>query len=33
VLGASPWAREIPPLLRRLHQRLGGQKLQRLVSP
>jgi hypothetical protein len=33
VLGASPWAQEIPPLLRRLHQRLGGQKLQRLISP
>ncbi|MCX5950602.1 MAG: aldo/keto reductase [Cyanobacteria bacterium] len=33
VLGASPWAKEIPPLLRRLNQRLGGQKMKRLVSP
>ena len=33
VLGASPWAQEIPPLLRRLNQQLGGHKMQRLVSP
>ncbi len=32
VLGSSPWAAEIPPLLRRLHQRLAGQKMQRLAS-
>ncbi len=30
VLGASPWAREIPGLLRRLRQRLGGEAVKRL---
>jgi predicted aldo/keto reductase-like oxidoreductase len=30
VLGESPWAAEIPGLLRRLRQRLGGAALQRL---
>jgi predicted aldo/keto reductase-like oxidoreductase len=30
VLGASPWAAEIPAILRRLRQRLGGQSLKRL---
>jgi hypothetical protein len=33
VLGASPWASQIPPLLRRLHGRLGGQTVQRLANP
>ena len=30
VLGASPWARQIPGLLRRLRQRLGGEAVKRL---
>ncbi|KEF43020.1 MAG: aldo/keto reductase [Cyanobium sp. CACIAM 14] len=30
VLGASPWAAEIPALLRRLRQRLGGETVRRL---
>ena len=30
VLGASPWAAEIPGLLRRLRQRLGGEAVRRL---
>ncbi len=30
VLGASPWADEIPGLLRRLRQRLGGEAVRRL---
>ena len=30
VLGASPWAERIPPLLRQLHQRLAGAPGQRL---
>ena len=30
VLGASPWAAEIPAILRRLRQRIGGQAVQRL---
>jgi predicted aldo/keto reductase-like oxidoreductase len=32
VLGESPWAEEIPDLLRGLRERLGGDKLQRLSS-
>jgi len=32
VLGESPWAAEIAPILRRLRQRLGGQSVQRLQS-
>jgi predicted aldo/keto reductase-like oxidoreductase len=30
VLDRSPWAEEIPPLLRQLRQRLGGRSVQRL---
>ena len=30
VLGESPWAAEIPAILRRLRQRLGGQTVKRL---
>ncbi|MFM7313049.1 MAG: aldo/keto reductase [Cyanobium sp.] len=30
VLGESPWAAEIPSILRRLRQRLGGQTVRRL---
>ena len=30
VLGASPWAAEIPGLLRRLRRRLGGESVRRL---
>ncbi len=30
VLGRSPWAAEIPAILRRLRERLGGQRLKRL---
>jgi predicted aldo/keto reductase-like oxidoreductase len=30
ALAASPWAERIPPLLRRLRQRIGGQAVQRL---
>jgi hypothetical protein len=30
VLGASPWAAEIPGLLRRLRHRLGGEAVSRL---
>ena len=30
VLGESPWAAEIPAILRRLRQRLGGQMVKRL---
>ena len=30
VLGGSPWAEAIPPLLRRLRQRLGGEAQTRL---
>lgn len=30
VLGESPWAAEIPAILRRLRQRLGGQAVKRL---
>ena len=32
VLGDSPWAEEIPDLLRRLRGRIGGQTLQRLQN-
>ena len=32
VLAASPWAGEIPDLLRRLRERVGGQATQRLMS-
>lgn len=32
VLGASPWAQEIPGILRRLRQRLGGTRVRRLQS-
>jgi hypothetical protein len=32
VLGQSPWAEEIPDLLRGLRERLGGDKRQRLSS-
>ena len=32
VLGASPWAQEIPAILRRLRQRLGGTRVSRLQS-
>ena len=30
ALAASPWAEQIPPLLRRLRERIGGQAVQRL---
>jgi len=32
VLGGSPWAEQIPDLLRRLRQRLGGSPSQRLIT-
>jgi hypothetical protein len=32
VLSSSPWAAEIPAILRQLKARLGGQALQRLTS-
>ena len=32
VLGESPWAEAIPPILRQLRQRLGGAPSQRLSS-
>ncbi len=32
VLGGSPWAERIPPLLRRLRARVGGQAVQRLMA-
>ncbi len=33
VLGESPWAAELPELLRRLRQRVGGQEVKRLAVP
>jgi predicted aldo/keto reductase-like oxidoreductase len=33
ALAASPWAETIPPLLRRLRQRLGGREQRRLQQP
>jgi predicted aldo/keto reductase-like oxidoreductase len=30
VLGESPWAAQIPDLLRRLRQRIGGESVRRL---
>jgi len=30
VLGASPWADQIPGLLRRLREQVGGQAVRRL---
>ena len=32
ALAASPWAEQIPPLLRRLRQRIGGQAMRRLQA-
>ena len=32
VLGESPWAEEIPAILRRLRERLGGEQQQRLMA-
>ena len=32
VLARSPWAEQIPALLRRLRQRLGGQPVKRLIG-
>lgn len=32
VLGGSPWAERIPPLLRHLRARVGGQAVQRLMA-
>jgi predicted aldo/keto reductase-like oxidoreductase len=32
VLQASPWAAEIPDLLRRLRRRLGGEAVKRLQA-
>ncbi len=32
ALSASPWAEQIPPLLRRLRERLGGKGVRRLQS-
>ena len=31
-LGDSPWAAQIPGILRRLRQRLGGQSTRRLMA-
>ncbi|MCP9809965.1 aldo/keto reductase [Cyanobium sp. HWJ4-Hawea] len=32
VLGKSPWAQEIPAILRQLKRRLGGQSVRRLIE-
>ena len=33
VLGDSPWAERIPPILRQLRRRLGGEVVSRLMAP